>query len=238
MVALFVVVTVLVFLTIDYFVQRAEVRRAAQAAGVSHSALTLVVEPQPFWVHTSIPVARLPRGVFFHPGHTWVQLEPSGELLVGCGTLPITVLGDLDEVNVWPAGSEVREGDPVITLRHGERAITLPAPVDGVIEEVNTRVQEEPERLRHDPFMQGWLCRMSPKRLAPGLKKMFVGEEMLAWMRQEMRRLRDFLASLSDHGALAGATLQDGGLPIDGLAQRVDDPTWARFVDEFFGPEA
>jgi len=53
-----------------------------------------------------------------------------------------------------------------------------------------------------------------------------------------MRRLRDFLASLSDHGALAGATLQDGGLPIDGLAQRVDDRTWARFVDEFFGPEA
>ena len=238
MVALFVVLTILVFLTLDYFVQRAEARRAAQAAGVSHSALTLVMEPQPLRVHPRIPVARLPRGVFFHPGHTWVQLEPTGELLVGTDTLPITVLGNLDEVDVRPAGSEVCKGDPVITLRHGGRAITLRAPVDGVLEEVNARVQKEPERLRHDPFGQGWLCRMSPKRLAPELKWMFVGEEAVAWMRRELLRLRDFLAPLTERGELAGATLQDGGLPIDGLADLLDDQAWARFVDEFFVPEA
>jgi glycine cleavage system H protein len=238
MVALFVVLTILLFLTIDYFVQRAEVRHAVAGVGAGQSQLTLVLEPQPVKVRTPFPIERIPRGVFFDSGHTWVQLEPSGKLRLGADMLPVTVLGDLQQVEVQPVGTMVRKGEPVVTLRRGERAIILRAPVDGVIEEINPEVQEDPSRLRHDPFNGDWLCRLSPKRLAPELKRMFVGEEAVAWMRRELLRLRDFLAPLTEQGGLAGATLQDGGLPIDGLADLLDDQAWAKFVDEFFVPEA
>lgn len=234
MVALFVILTIILFLTVDYFVQRTEVRKALAGAAVRKPLLTEVLEPKIATVGLSYPIDRIPKGLFFDPGHTWLQLEPSGALRVGADMLPVTVLGGLEKIDLRAAGTEVRRGDPIVTLRRGERSLTLRAPVDGVIDEVNDEVRAEPSRLRLDPFGEGWLCKVTPKRLAASLRRTHVGEEALAWIKNEIGRVRDFMAPLAQQGALVGATLQDGGLPVEGLAEHLDEGTWTKFIDEFF----
>jgi glycine cleavage system H protein len=234
MVALLIIVTILMFLTMDYFVQRAELRRASRTPAVIPAA----IKPQPVPVWASSLLGALPRGVFVGSGHSWAQLEPSGSLRLGADMLPLTALGDVHAVELTPAGTEVRRGTPVATLRNGKRSIVLMAPMDGVIEEVNAELASDPSLVRTDPFGRGWFYRLAPQRLAAALKDMFVGEEAVSWLHRELRRLRDFLASVPARQELAGATLQDGGLPVQGIGELLDEETWARLQEAFFTPDA
>ncbi len=59
--------------------------------------------------------------------------------------------------------------------------------------------------------------------------------EALAWLRAETVRLREAIALFGGGHALAGATLQDGGLPAAGVAERLDPDDWARIEVTFFG---
>jgi glycine cleavage system H protein len=228
MVALFVLLTIVLLLTIDYFVQRAQLRKAAvlQPAGAA--------APQPAAIPLPMAVDRIPKGVFLDPGHTWVQLEPSGALRVGADLFPAAVLGRVDALEVQPAGAHVRRGDPIAVLRRGGRALTLRAPVDGVIQRVNEEARKDPSRLARDPFGGGWLYWITPEAIAPALKTMLVAEEATGWIRRELNRLRDFMSSLALQPAPAGATLHDGGLPAEGLSETLDEASWDRLVDEFF----
>jgi hypothetical protein len=86
-----------------------------------------------------------------------------------------------------------------------------------------------------DPFGEGWLYVLSPKRLGPALRGMLVGDEAVGWMREELARLRASIAGIASADALVGATLPDGGVPLDGLAGRLDEPQWDQVSDAFFG---
>ncbi len=229
MVVLFVLLTIIVLLTIDYFVQRAE--RAKHPVSML-AAATARTPLQP--VPASLPVDRVPQGVFVDPGHVWVQLEPTGAFRMGVDMFPAALLGRPDRIEVSPAGTEVRRGDPIATLRRGKRSVTLRCPVDGTISKVNSEAQADPSRLQGDPFGQGWLYWVTPREIAPALKGMFVAEEATSWARQQLQKLRDLLADLAGGGQLAGATAQDGGVPVEGLSDHLDDDRFQRLVDQFF----
>jgi glycine cleavage system H lipoate-binding protein len=232
MVALFVLLTIIALLTIDYFVQRVELKKAKSTAKVApwvpaHAA-------QASAARSPIAIDRIPSGVFVDPGHVWVQLESSGTLRVGADTIPTALLGRPDRIEVEREGTQVRRGDRIATLIRGARSLTLRAPVDGIVTRVNAEAQASPGRLQDDPFGQGWLLWLAPRDLAPALKRMFVAEEAAAWAREQLRKLRDFMAAGSADAQLVGATLQDGGAPIEGLADHLDDARWQQLVDEIF----
>jgi len=239
MVALFVLLTIIALLTIDYFVQRAELKKAKATAQVAqwvpaHAAQAARASA----TRSPIPIDRIPSGVFVDPGHVWVQLEPSGALRVGADMIPAALLGRPDRVELKAEGTEVRRGDPIATLIRGARSLTLRAPVDGVVTRVNAVAQSTPERLQDDPYGQGWLLWLAPRDLSAALKRMFVAEEATAWAREQLQKLRDFVAAGSADAQLVGATLQDGGAPIEGLTDHLDDARWKQLVDEIFPPRA
>lgn len=232
MVAILVLLTIITFLTIDYLVQRAELRRAAvagapvagaRAAPRARAEDRLLVDP-----------GAVPAGVFLSPGHTWVSLQPEGSVRVGADRLPGTLLGRVERVDVLAPGTEVRRGQPIATLVRGDREVELPSPLDGRITGVNAAAAEDPGRLTADPFGGGWLYRLAPAGLAAGLKGLAVAEEARTWMAGELRRLRDFLAGVGNHGRPALATLPDGGLPADGVADDLTDDEWRDLATAFF----
>jgi glycine cleavage system H protein len=236
MVALFVILTIIVFLTADYFVQRAELGKVGALAARSPAtpaAMPAAAAPGP----TLAPIDQVPPGLFFALGHTWSHLEPSGALRVGVDRLAPTLLGLPVQVELVPRGTHVHAGDTLARLHGKTRSVAVRSPVDGFIGEVNQAVVADPLRTLADPFETGWLYRLTPNRLAPAVKTMRVGEEARAWMRQELVRLRDLVSGLVASGRFAGATLPDGGLPIEGLAERLDPEAWAEVVDACFGGE-
>ncbi len=234
MVPIFVVLTILVFLTIDWFVQRAEHRKAAMAAmparqaGAAHMVMHPVLVPRP------APMEAVPAGVLLDQGHTWLQIDPSGAVKLGVDSMAVRLLGGLDKVEVARPGTAVRRGDPILTLRRGARQITMHSPVSGTVAGVNQEAAAQPSRVHRDPFGAGWLVRLTPSDLGASIRSMFVAEEAVAWMNRELQRLRDWLTAPA--AAFAGATLQDGGLPADGLAERLDDEQWQSLARAFFEP--
>lgn len=224
MVALLVLFTILTFLTIDYFVQRAAKQTADQAGHVD-------LRP------SAVPLAGLatpPGDVFLGPGHAWLRIEPSGSVRIGSDRLAPALLGGVTHADIRPLGTRVHRGKPLATLVRDGKTVTLRSPVDGIVTEINRDLVRDPGALREDPFGSGWIARVEPIGLGAALQLMVVAREASDWMRGELRRLRDALV----HGQPAlAASLPDGGLPVDGVAQDLDPAAWERVTRCLFGED-
>jgi len=232
MVALSILFTVILFLTIDYFVVQAGEPKGTsgdQAKPVDISfarALRAVAAP----VGDQIPT-----GVFVTPEHLWVRVNPSGSIQVGVDRVLLTLLGGLEHIYALPPGTTVRRGGPLVMLRRCGRALKVCSPVDGVVSVVNERGQEDPEQSRIEPFENGWVYEISPRRLPRALQRMLSGEAAVGWMRDELHRLRDLLHARSSTPVSGCATAVDGGQAVESLADHVDDAEWEALVKVFFG---
>lgn len=219
MVALLVLLTVLAFLTVDYFVQR---RRAATRL----SADQPLAPPMPVLVD---PQFRTPSGVYFDRGHTWAYLEESGDVRLGANDLVRAIVGRVDRIDAAPVGKKVKKGDVVIELVHGDRHLALRSPIDGRVEALNM------DALSSDgSFTDSWVCRLEPDDTSTVPELMLLGERAKEWLGREVRRLKVFLATIApDHPVLA-TTMADGGLPYGGLVDHLGDDDWHKLQEAFF----
>ena len=228
MVALFVIFTILLFLTADFFVQRAVQRRAA-ARGLATARVESFGRPV-----KAPPIHSIPGGVFLDPTHTWARILPSGELHVGADGMVAAVLGAPDALELLAPGTRVEKGATLATLHRGDRRIALRSPVEGVIEDINLDVADHPVRLADDPFEESWLYRIRPVRLGQALRQMVIDDEASRFMSREADRLRDAVVRLSMPDSAVGQTLLDGGAPIEAMGSLLDEEAWQRLSAMFF----
>ena len=132
MVALFVVATIIIFLGIDYFVQRAAKRKAALSPAAQVSAK---------------PRFMIPKGYFFGKGHTWVELLPDGLTRVGLDDFVQKILGPVGEVEPIPVNTIVRKGDKLFTVRQGGKEMSFRAPISGKVVAFNDDLSHSPGRV-------------------------------------------------------------------------------------------
>lgn len=230
MVALFVVCSLLLFLTIDHLVQRMAIRAQAR-------------EPVRVRVRAPMPAPDL----FVGPGHAWARLEPAGTLRVGADGLAGMLLGRFDRIDVAAPGTALRRGDPLATLAAGDRRVVLRAPFDATVASRNEALAGDPTQVAADPFGH-WLARLTPKAAGHALRGMKIGDEATSWFRAELSRLRDALVgaaagragtTMADGGLPASAaTMLDGGAPAPGAAAALPPETFARIADELFSVPA
>jgi glycine cleavage system H protein len=225
MVALLVLTTILIFLTIDYIAQRAHAPEAEAVASAPRS-------------RPAADLTRVPGDTWLAPGHVWARVEPYGTVRLGTDRLAGTLLGAVDRAAVVRQGSEVHVGDPIATVAHGARTITLRSPVDGVVTAVNEELASDPNAVLLDPFGNGWMARIRPVALGPAMKRMFVAEDAGTFLRDELRKLRELLTAAPALQPAMAATLPDGGLPADGLAEHLDDRTWSAVAAGLYGAPA
>jgi glycine cleavage system H protein len=229
MVALLVVLTILVFLTADYFLQRAHRVHALGADGSAASE----EERRPVGFFGR-PGYRVPQGVFFDAGHTWLHLEESGVAKVGINDFAQAVVGDVDEIITRAPGEQVRKGDTIIELRHGERAVAFRSPVDGVVREINEEMLDREEILSVEPQSAAWICRIRPDDPGAVLGGMMIGATAKDWLEREVARVKVFLSTIAPEHPVLGHTMQDGGLPGYGLIDFLDDVEWKKLHEKFF----
>ena len=213
----------LILVAVDRFIRH---RRSAQAA----EALQLAAVP----AQPSDP-GRIPPGVFFGPGHTWLFLEESGAARVGINEFARTVLGRIDAIETREIGERVPRGDVLLKLRHGDRAAAFRAPVDGIVTEVNNDLVERHDFSDSGSFTSGWLCKLEPTDTSQVSKDLLIGRAAREWVSREVQRLKVFLAMIAPQHPVLGTTMQDGGLPREGLIDELSDAEWRKLQDGFFG---
>jgi glycine cleavage system H protein len=212
MTVLFVVLTIALFLGVDWLLHRGKVAVSVKSP--------------------TTPAVRLPSGVFFAQSHTWLNLFPSGHAWLGIDDFVSRLLDSPTVKFLAEPGARVKRGEPLLRLEEDGRALTVRAPIDGWVLAFNGQLTAHPELLHSRPFCDGWVCEIRPDRYAD-VKSLLLGDETQGWMQHEFARLRDLFAGVGAQSGLEPAMLQDGGPPIAGAMKHVDAEVWERFDREF-----
>ena len=222
MVALFVVATILLCVGIELLRDRARQRKAEPSAA-------------------HIPADRffLPKGFFVSKAHTWVELTFSGEARVGIDDFAQKVIGSIDRIEVAPLKKELNKGDTLLTVAHGNRVLSIPAPISGTVLTVNESLFDSPQILHQDPYVAGWVAVIVPKNISTELRLLAIADDAAKWLRKEVSRFRDFIKEQAQIGVPmpAGVTMLDGGAPLNGVLERFNENTWDAFQKEFLKAE-
>ncbi len=221
MVALFVILFVVLLLAVDLIIQ-AKSRRYPLMSSVP------TVSPGGHRRET----LRIPKGVFFHPGHTWARLQDGDSLSIGIDDFIQKALGSIEKLALPAVGEFVRQGDPIISIEHAGRRLQLVAPVTGRITAVNKDVVENPHLISENPYTDGWLFMLDATEMAASLQTMRVAEQAISWIKEEVKRFREFLAAGSLQPAVGEAML-DGGVPVAGSLDHLDEKALGEFEQNF-----
>src|SRR3989337_2141806 len=98
MVLILVLATIATFLFME-LAYRMWSGRAKEKAGEAVPAMRTALLP------VALPEFRLPGGLFYHSGHTWAHLTPSGEAQIGLDDFPQGLIGEIDRLALPQPGA-------------------------------------------------------------------------------------------------------------------------------------
>lgn len=136
----------------------------------------------------------VPGGAFLAPGHTWARIEPGGQVRVGIDDFVRKALGPVDQILLPEPGTEIRQGQPLFTLKQGNQELHFAAPVSGKVVRRNETLAADPQRVLQSVYDRGWILQLQPLDLAPELVTLRIGKPAVTWYQEEIARLRKTLA--------------------------------------------
>jgi len=104
-------------------------------------------------------MSNVPSELKFLSSHEWVLIEDD-LATVGVSDHAQELLGDLVFVELPEVGSAIAAGDSVAVIESVKAASDTYAPVSGEIVEVNSELEDSPERINDDPYGDGWMYRV------------------------------------------------------------------------------
>ncbi len=209
-IALFILMVV-IFLTAEYF----SLSKKISATAEIHSDVRLPVS-------TEI-IER-----YFHRGHSWVLVQSAKEVIAGVDDFSQRFIGKLGDIELPQAGSVVRQGEIIATMKHGDKRLPTVAPVSGTIVEVNTRLKETPSMINDSPLEKGWIVKMAPQNLTLELRNLFKGVAADRWQEAVRAHLIHWFSPR------LGTVMQDGGEIVKNVSDLTNSEEWRILVDEFF----
>jgi glycine cleavage system H protein len=223
MTVIIVLLTVIVFMTIDYFLGR---RRAPAVAHESQAAAEPVLvasTAEPVWVAGY----QLPEEMRYHPGHVWVRPLAADTVAIGMDDFARRLVGSAREMILPTAGDRLAAGQPAFRVVSDAGDADLVAPLTGEVLEVNPRLKGQPSLATDEPYGRGWLVKMRTRDLSSGLRNLMSGSLARRWTEDARERLDLQLVALS------GSVLQDGGETVADFARHLSEEDRKRLVREF-----
>ena len=93
--------------------------------------------------------------------HEWALLE-GGRVRIGITDYAQDALGDVVFVELPEVGSVLGAGEALGEVESTKSVSEIYAPVPGTVVEVNTELDEAPQRLNEEPYDTGWICVIEP----------------------------------------------------------------------------
>lgn len=100
-----------------------------------------------------------PAELKYSKDHEWVKTIDETTVLVGITDFAQSELGDLVFINLPQEGDDVTADEPFCDVESVKAVSDVMSPVDGVIAEVNTELEDEPQKLNEDPY-GAWIAKV------------------------------------------------------------------------------
>ena len=161
----------------------------------------------------------VPEGLSFHLGHAWAKDRGDRRIRIGLDDYAAHVLGAPQAFELPAEGEVLRASSPGWRLQVDGEKIPFLAPVSGRVTARNEAVLEHPELALSDPYGEGWLLEVEPGE-DRSLRALLSGRLARTWMAEAEAGLRALV------GGSLGPVLQDGGVPVAGLARELSPEAW------------
>ena len=104
----------------------------------------------------------VPEQLWYTEDHEWAS-GTDGFVRVGITHFAQDALGAVVFVTTPEVGASVVAGEPMGELESTKSVADLVAPVTGVVETINERLEAEPELINDDPYGDGWIVLVRPE---------------------------------------------------------------------------
>jgi glycine cleavage system H lipoate-binding protein len=219
MVVLFVVLTIVVFISIDYFIQRR--KKVGLAAKVSPSIFSL-----------SKVFSLVPNGVFLQPSFTWSKILDSGNILLGINPVLLGLVGKPDEIELLHTKEAVKKGDTIIKLIKGNKVLSIKSPVTGHITSLNKSIKQNST---WDNISSNWIYCFKNINISEELPNWFIAGRARVWLQEKYNQIKNFFIYTAPRTEVTdmGMMMADGGdIPI-GILGQFDKEIWQEFEKNF-----
>jgi len=213
MVALFVVLTFVVFLVADYFILKAQRK--------THPAFSA----KPVFDKGSF---LLPEGFSLTRNHLWLKGVKNGRFQVGIDEFVKKAFGSVRIQNIATENSKVNVGDLLFEAVSGNHKLQFFSPIEGEITQVNKNLESKKVT---DPYDEDWSLVINPSE--SGKFDFYSGRQGMNWLKNEFTRFKDFLAHQTTEPGVVGVTYADGGNIMEGVLNSFDEKTLNGFQKEF-----
>lgn len=214
MTVILVLATFLVFLAVDWAIQRKRAPEAAAAVASAPEMNLPVAEP------VFVAGYQLPDGLHYHRGHTWARRVAPDTAVIGMDDFARRLTGRADAVRLPGVGDDVLQGATGARLGARGRLAGLVMPVGGEVVEVNRALESNPALATDDPYGRGWLMKVRAPNLEAQVRNLIDGQLARRWTEDAREQLELRLMALS------GSVLQDGGEPAPDFADHLDPEAW------------
>ncbi len=218
MVALLVLATFVVFITIDVLLHREKYKfRVAETS----------TEAKPATVPIVAGVA-LPETLSYHPGHAWALDQGNGRVRVGLDEFAASLLGKIERFEIPQRGRWLRQGEKGWTVHTENGEAQMLAPAEGEIVALNDKVLANPSLMTDDPYGAGWLLEIFSPDIQVSFRNLLSGALARRWMEWSIGELRQALSPSPVVTAL------DGGRIDPQVGTQLPKEKWRDITRQFF----
>lgn len=97
--------------------------------------------------------------------HEWLKIE-EGVGIVGITAYAAEQIGEVVSVELPEPGAEFKQFASVGAVESSKASSEIYAPLSGKVVEVNTLLEEAPEKINESPYDEGWIFRIQIKDMS------------------------------------------------------------------------
>jgi glycine cleavage system H protein len=103
----------------------------------------------------------IPKELLYTEEHEWILVDDiNSTATIGITDYAQGELGDIVFIELPDINDEVKQMESFGTIEAVKAVSDLFSPVSGVIVEVNTVLQDQPELINQDPYDKGWMIKV------------------------------------------------------------------------------
>ena len=101
-----------------------------------------------------------PKDLKYTKDHEWIKIE-GNTAIVGITEFAQKELGDIVFVEVETVGETLQVGDVFGIVEAVKTVSDLFMPLSGIVEELNSKLEDSPELVNEDPYGSGWMIKIN-----------------------------------------------------------------------------
>jgi len=174
----------------------------------------------------------IPGGVFISKNHTWVSMNQEGIAKVGIDDFAKKLIGKVSAVELPNLGMNVKAGQPLFTIKQGNKTITFNSPVSGKVSQINTLLKENIAALDVTPYERNWVCALDAENLDSEIREMPIGKSAVTFFQEDIDKFKTLFTEILKSEKKGEEYLEEG--LFIGQLEKLSDVNWNKIVAEFF----